>query len=115
MKATIGAQGIDVASMASTRAIVPHEQSGVATLITTAPTTDARWWRDSQARTRAGSTWTLRIAATSTEKARYGQGWAMVTPTSATVLATSLERHRLPQQHAVRSRTSSVTMSRLTE
>jgi hypothetical protein len=56
MNATIGAQGMDVASMPSTRAIVPHEHSGVATPSPMAPTTEARWYRASHARSRSGLT-----------------------------------------------------------
>jgi len=73
MKATIGAQGIVLAIMPSTTAVVPQEQSGVATAAAVAPTTPALRWRPRKADTFFTSTNTCSSAAIRMLARRYGQ------------------------------------------
>jgi hypothetical protein len=53
MKATIGAQGTELASIDRTTAVVPHEQNGVPTAAATEPATATSVRRRSKAATRS--------------------------------------------------------------
>jgi len=78
MNATIGAHGARLATIPSTTAVVPQEQSGVRTASSTAPTVAASRCRPSIRCSRSGPRNTVTAAAAPMLASRYGQSAATV-------------------------------------